>query len=469
MNMFTMSFDAASKIPLYKQLYRHVAQEIQRGHFPSGDKLPSKKVLSAYLGISQNTVETAYAMLVQEGYVRASPRSGYYVAQVEALVRLPEEDTKDEAIESPPPWRYDFRTNAVDIESFPYATWAKLFKEVMYGQRQLLSLGDSRGELPLRQALASYLHAFRGVKCTPEQIVVGAGIEYLLMLLESILEEYAVFAFENPGYKKSARVLKNSGRAIRYVKLDEGGMALKDLAESDATVAYITPSHQFPTGKIMPVGRRIALINWANERPERYIIEDDYNSEFHFQGKPIPATQGLAPNSKVIYMSTFSRVLTPSVRIAYMVLPLPLMERFNRKLAGYSSTVSRFEQYTLYRFIQEGHLGRHLNRVKNIYHRRRDALMEIIRELPQGKEWNISGERAGLHLLIEIPGLHRRRLEDRAQALGIKLYFLADYYFVDPPKDDTLILGFGGLSMQEMREALTLLFEKSDDWQREGI
>lgn len=456
---FTPNLKSDSKERLYKQLYLYLIDEISGGRLKEGERLPSKKALASHLHISVNTVETAYSMLVQEGYVFSKPRSGYYVCKIYAGFVRPK---KIAIIENDEPmmdtYKFDFKTNAVDIESFPYSTWVKLSKEVMYGNPELLSAGESKGDSSLRYNIAKHLHELRGVNCSPSQIVVGAGIEYLIMLLTELLGKDNVYAIENPGYRKIDMVLKNSSSAVRYVPLDKDGMIIDSLRQTDANIAYITPSHQFPTGAIMPVWRRLELLSWANEAKRRYIIEDDYNSEFHFSGKPIPSVQGFDTNGRVIYLGTFSRILAPSIRIAYMVLPEELLKEYENRFAGYSSSVPRFEQQTLSEFISGGYLGRHINRVKNIYRKRRDALLKELTERPE--RMRISGQRAGLHLLVTPESFAKNELIKKAERNKVRVYQLSQYCFTEQPHlDNTIILGYAGIKTEQTAEAVRLLFE----------
>lgn len=454
MNVFTLAEFSDSKKPLYQRLYLYIAGEIKAGGLRPGEKLPSKKALAAHLRISQNTVETAYSMLAAEGYVTAKPRSGFYVAKIDSLILDGTEKQPLKAEASVSRYCWDFPTNAVDVASFPFATWAKLSREVM-SRPELLAAGDARGDPALRESLAKYLHEFRGVKCSPEQLVVGAGIEYLLMVLCTLLEPGLSFAVEDPGYRRTAAVLKSCGRTVAAVPLDSGGMPVQALRESGADAAYITPSHQFPTGIVMPVARRAELLSWAAEQENRWLIEDDYNSEFHFSGRPIPAAQGLDRRDKVIYLSTFSRTLAPSIRIAYMVLPRPLLERFLQQAPA--STVSRFEQQALSLFLSGGYLGRHLNRMKTIYRKRLESVAAFFEALDGV---TISGGRAGLHLLVR-SGLGRAELARRGEIHGIRLYFLSDYYLQNRQDDGTLVIGCAGASPEQIKEAYSLIFPNS--------
>lgn len=459
MNPFTLQFEPAGG-PLYLQLYQFLAEEIKKGNLSCGERLPSKKSLTAHLKISQSTVETAYEMLATEGYVRSVPRSGFYICELEQLETaaqpaLPAEENPGE--EPPaPPCRFDFRTNAVDTSVFPYATWAKLSKETIYQNPELLNPGHRQGDLCLREALAKYLHEFRGVNCQPGQIVIGAGIEYLIGLIAQLLNG-SVFALENPGYRRLYRILKNNGRDTRLLPLDGSGMIPGELEDSGADAAYITPSHQFPTGVTMPIGRRMQLLAWARRREGRYLIEDDFDSEFRFQGRPIPSLQGTDRGGRVIYLSTFSKSVAPSIRIAYMVLPPTLLERYRRDFGGYSSTVSRFEQHTLAKFISAGYFSRHVGRTRLIYRQRRDVLTDALEHT--GVPMEIIGETAGLHLLLRVKnGMGERELVERAGEAGVRVYGMSQYYLDgSAPDSSTVVAGYAGLRDGEIREAAELL------------
>lgn len=457
MTTFTIELDREGAKPLYEQLYAHIAGELLAGRLREGERLPSKKALAEHLGISRNTVETAYAMLCQEGYAVSRPRSGTYAARVEPRF--------SPAAPPPPPpeavprrWRYDFATNTVDAASFPFRSWAKLGKEVLYNGEDLLSAGDSMGDRRLREALAKYLREFRAVDCEAGQIVIGAGMEYLLMLLCRLLPGSLRFAVEDPGYQRTASVLAGSGRELCFLPLDEEGLLPDALEKSGAQAACVTPSHQFPTGVVMPVPRRIALLKWANDGAARYVVEDDYNGEFSFSGRPIPALQGM-DSRRVIYMSTFSRVLAPSIRIAYMVLPWELLAESRELLRAYSSTVSRFEQNTLASFIEGGYLSRHLSRMKTLYRRRRDALLELLAPYLKSEGLRVSGVGAGLHLLLRGTPDGIGAIKARAEARGVRVTGLNDYRFRTEGPENTLLLGYAGMDEGRLAEAVRLLFE----------
>ena len=463
MDIFTCKLNFHTKQPLYQQLYLFLSNEIKMGNLKEGERLPSKKALCSYLKISQSTIETAYEMLAAEGYIRAVPRSGFYVCALDLLpvhheekapMPIPQKQKKEST------YRYSFSTGAVDTTVFPYSSWAKITKEIMYQNPELLLHGDRQGDYCLRQALSKCLHEYRGVNCVPEQMIIGAGIEYLLDLIIQILEKDSVFALENPGYDTTYKIIENNNRKIEPIGLDESGMLVEQLEQSTANIAYITPSHQFPMGVTMPIGRRAQLLNWANSAPNRYLIEDDYDSEFRSRARPIPALQGWDENGKVIYVGTFSRSIAPSIRVAYLVLPPNLLTTYQTEFSFSSSTVSRFEQHTLYKFIESGLFMRHLNRVGNLYKQRKEFLIDALTRQPFGKQIEITGDNAGLHFLLHVHnGMSEQELIQSAEKVGVKVHGLSEYDKTGHsgcPKS-TLVLGYAGLSEQELADAVSLL------------
>lgn len=447
----TTALDAASDVPLYEQLYRSLAAEMRTGAVPAGTRMPGKRRLAAELSVSVNTVDAAYQMLAAEGYLEARERSGFYVQEYLALPEsaAPAAPPKAEAVPKQRPIRYDLSTRGVDPGLFPFRTWARLQKELLYSSPELLTHGDAQGDLALRQALAGYLEEYRGVRCGAHQIVVGAGLEYLLGLLAPLLPGPA--AVENPGYPRAKQVLENNGVACCCLPVDEDGLSIRALSDSGAAVCYVTPSHQFPTGVTMPAGRRAELLHWAARCPgRRYIIEDDYDSEFRFDTRPLPSLQGMAgADGPVVYLSTCSRSLAPSIRIAYMVLPEQLLPAWHAKYRLYSSTVSRFEQQTLARFITGGYFTRHLARERVAYKARRDALTAALQEAFAPEELHLTGLHTGLHLLAELRDPPPDdALRAAAEAEGVRLSLLSDYDLTGggAAPAGTLVLGYGSLA-----------------------
>ena len=451
----TTALDAASAVPLYEQLYESLAEEMRTGAIPAGTRMPGKRRLAAELSISVNTVDAAYQLLAAEGYLESRERSGFYVQEYLALPIRPAAPPPVALLPQPEagppvqPVRYDLSTRGVDPALFPFRTWARLQKELLYSSPELLTHGDAQGDIELRQALADYLEEYRGVQCRAEQVVVGAGLEYLLGLLAPLLPGPA--AVENPGYPRARRVLENNGVSCCCLPVDADGLSIEALSRSGAAVCYVTPSHQFPTGATMPAGRRAELLHWASRRPgERYIIEDDYDSEFRFDTRPLPSLQGMAgADGPVVYLSTCSRSLAPSIRIAYMVLPVQLLPAWRAAYRLYSSPVSRFEQQTLARFINEGYFTRHLARERVAYKARRDALVQALNAAFAPGELRFSGLHTGLHLLAALRDAPPdAALRAAAEAEGVRLSLLSDYDLTGSARGlaGTLVLGYGSLA-----------------------
>ena len=451
----TTALEPGSGVPLYEQLYRSLAGEMRTGALPAGTRMPGKRRLAAELSVSVNTVDTAYQMLAAEGYLAARERSGFYVQEYLALPQVGPDargPSPAPAVPEPaapePPVRYDLSTRGVDPGLFPFRTWARLQKELLYSAPELLTPGDARGDAALRQALAGYLAEYRGVQCDPEQLVVGAGLEYLLGLLAPLLPGPA--AVETPGYPRARQVLENNGVPCRCLPVDADGLSLTALSASDAAVCYVTPSHQFPTGVTMPAGRRAELLHWAARAPgQRYIIEDDYDSEFRFDTRPLPSLQGMAgADGPVVYLSTCSRSLAPGIRIAYMVLPRQLLGAWQEKYRLYSGTVGRFEQQTLARFITGGYFTRHLARERTAYKARRDALVAALRTSFAPEELTLAGLHTGLHLLAQLKDPPPdAALRAAARQYGVRCSLLSDYDLTGTAHSaaGTLVLGYGSL------------------------
>lgn len=445
-----------SGAPLYDQLYRHIAGAIQSSALSPGARLPSKRRMCALAGVSMSTVETAYSLLAAEGYVLAKPRSGYVCADL--LPPAPGLAVPPARAADPQPsrWAFDCSTSAVDVSAFPFSSWARITKEAVYENPGLLQRGHPQGDEPLREALASLLAQYRGVRCDPEQIVVGAGADYLLSLLLQLLPEQRAVALEDPGYPAAYAAATLHGRQAVPIPVDGEGMCPEALADSGALMAYVTPSHQFPLGVTMPVGRRSRLLHWAASAPDRWIIEDDYDSEFRWSSRPIPAMQGLDRAERVVYLGTFSRSIAPAIRAAYLILPRSLLERYRSTFSHGACTVSRFEQESLRRFLVQGLYGRHLRRTGNLYRKKCALFTGALSAIPGA---SISGAEGGLHFLLTLPRFSEEELVARAAEKSVRVHPLSRYCHAAPPRPSTVVLGFAGLGMEEIGRAAELLRE----------
>ena len=461
----TINLQPGTKVPLYEQIYNYIKQDIQAGRMKSGERLPSTRALCRHLEVSRSTVELAYEQLLSEGYVEAEPCRGYFVAQIEGLYQFDrkENSRKPENVRREKKYRYAFSPFGVDLKSFPYNAWRRLSRECLMDDRtELFRLGDPQGEYGLRSAICSYLHQARGVNCRPDQVIVGAGSDYLRMLLIMIIGNHHRVALENPTYRQAYLMFENLECEVCTVDMDSRGMSVEKLRESRSDIAFVMPSHQYPLGIVMPIRRRMELLKWADEAPGRYIIEDDYDSEFRYKGKPIPALQGYDTHGKVIYMGTFSKSIAPAIRMSYMVLPDSVLEKYRERCGFISSTVSRVDQLILQKFIEEGYYERHLNKTRALYKSRHDTLLGCLKEI-RG-DFEISGENAGVHLLLRFyGGYSEEELIRRAAGKDVKVYGLSGYYVGEqkmPEKDGAVILlGYANMSEDRIREAAALLEE----------
>lgn len=471
----TIRLQADSKQCLYEQIYEHIKKEIKEGKLLAGERLPSTRSLAEYLQISRSTVDVAYAQLLSEGYLEARPCKGYFVCKMDGMLRLAEEtkeqsgqqeeDSYEESGEAVSQGALlDFSPNGTDMSAFPFGVWKKITKNILNDSNSaLFSLGHPQGDWDLRVTISRYLHSSRGVNCRPEQIIVGAGNDYLLLLLEKILGRHVRIAMENPTYRRAYQIFQSFAYEIIPVPMDEGGMLVSELEKERVSAVYVMPSHQFPTGAVMPIGRRTELLKWADGDSGRYLIEDDYDSEFRYRGKPIPSLQASDKQGKVIYIGTFSKAIAPAIRVSYMVLPEQLLERYLEQCSFYSSTVSRIDQRILNEFIRDGYFERYLNKMRKIYRTKHELLLELLE--PFRKSFVISGENAGLHLLLTgSEGQKEEHLIKQAQEAGVKVYGLSGSLIDTETMNQirpnaTVMLGYGALNEEQIKQGIAQLKE----------
>ena len=481
----------AGSIRLYEQIYEHIKKEIRDGKLLAGERLPSTRSLAEYLQVARSTVDYAYGQLLDEGYIEAKPCKGYFVCPMEELIQLEDNmgelsrgeeraDLKDDHRQEQgegewdmsaqeagsPVWVCDFSPHDIDMSGFPFGVWKKITKNILTdANSDLFSRGEPQGDYGLRLTISRYLHSSRGVNCRPEQIVVGAGNDYLLLLLEKLLGRQVRIAMENPTYLRSWRILRSFAYHVVTVDADESGMKVGCLEKENVSAVYCMPSHQFPSGTVMPIGRRIELLKWADKAADRYIIEDDYDSEFRYHGKPIPALQATDEHGKVIYIGSFSKAIAPAIRISFMVLPETLLEKYKRELFFYSCTVSRIDQSILNEFIRDGYFERHLNRMRKIYRAKHELLLEELR--PFKEKFTVTGENAGLHLLLTAKGdITEEELVRGAASVGVRVYGLSESMAEMSehrtkrktlPEPATVLMGFGALKHEQIREGIRRL------------
>ena len=444
--MLTYELKKAPGVPLYEALYRCIRRDILSGKLAAGEKLPSKRALAAHLEVSKITVEAAYNQLLAEGYIRSEEKVGYFA---ENLQKLP----------SPAPIPEAAAQHAEDLidltgdspSHFPFSVWSRLQREVMLDLGEGLLLPLHKQGLPqLRCAIARHLQQFRGMQVNPDNILIGAGTDFLYNLLVQLLGRDKRYGVEEPGYSKIQKIYEAVGAACNLLNLDKEGVDPEDLG--DTQVLHISPSHHFPSGIVMSNARRRTLLDWAAADSDRYIIEDDYDSEFRFNAHPMPALHTLDGGGKVIYLNTFSKTLAPSIRISYMVLPGFLMEKFRRTLGFYSCTVPSFEQYTLERFISRGHFEKHINRMRKHYKSIRNRVLTAITGCKYADHFTILEENAGLHFLLQVDlPLTDAQLTQTCRKLGLRVAPLSSYYRFPEENSHCLVVNYSGLT----EEALT--------------
>ncbi len=469
--MLTYELKKQSGMPLYELLYRSIREDIRTGRLAAGVKLPSKRALATNLKVSKITVEGAYEQLLSEGYIRSVEKVGYFVEETEASTNI---DTFDEFL-AQAPVKKNLSTNidtfdeflaqdaVIDLtanrsDRFPFSVWSRLQREVMLDLgKKLLDPVPNQGIFALRYAISQHLLAFRGMQVDPQNILIGAGTDFLYNLLIQLLGRDKCYAVEEPGYTKIRMIYKAGGVHCISAQMDSSGVDPHTLAPAD--VLHISPSHHFPTGIVTTPRRRQTLLHWVRQA-DRWIIEDDYDTEFRFSARPIPPMYAMDRAGRVIYMNTFSKTLTSSIRISYMVLPGELMERFQKELGFYSCTVPSFEQYTLARFLDGGYFEKHLNRMRKLYKSRRNKVLSALEHSPLGKKCSILEENAGLHFLLKLDtALSDESLTALCLRHGLRLRSLGSYYHDTPPGEDThtLVINYSALT-EEQSEHLEQIF-----------
>ncbi len=456
--MLTFYPNKQSNLPLYRQLYLFIKMQIQTRQLQTFEKMPSKRALANHLKLSQVTIDTAYQQLVVEGYLKARPKSGFYVEPYDQPIVIKKELVKPSyEPKKQPQYEYAFQTNVIDESLFPNQLYAKTIREVLSQQQIGANRFETKGIEKLREEIAKYLNRFRGIVCHSDQIVIGAGTESLLALLIPLLGTKLHYAMENPGYPKIAEIFHNWNIAFSPIDLDEFGLKVEDLTMHQVDSIHVTPSHQFPMGIVMPLQRRLELLNWAKQSAHRYIIEDDYDSEFRYVGQPIPALQSLDHFDKVIYMNSFSKSLAPSLRINYMVLPKSLVEPFHKLYAHHSCAVSYLDQLVLAKFMEAGHFERHLNQMRKIYRTRLETFQKTFVFCGFDQVFTLSGFDAGLHFLMVAKTLDEDLLTTMAKEHGILIRGLREFMFRPVSYPSTLVIGYSGLQDEQIIVALKKL------------
>lgn len=429
---------------LYTQLYENIKRDILSGKLKYKEKLPSKRKLSTHLNLSGTTIEIAYQQLLDEGYIYSVPKVGFFVEDIQTINIAPESKS-DMPNHHHKQRQLSLKIEDSHIKSFPFHKFRKYARDAFeQEQYHLLELGDVQGEEILRNEIRRYLYHSRGVNCENYQIIIGSSTEQLFTLLTKILGNSS-YILENPGYPLIRKVLQSEHKDYQYIDVDEEGLIVSSLPE-DIEIVHVTPSHQFPTGVVLSAKRRTELINWSKQKQNRYIIEDDYDSEFRYKGRPLAALQGMS-NDCVIYMSTFSKSIYPSIRCAYLVLPDKLLKLY-KAMSKPNNTVPRHIQYMIAAFMKDGEFERNINRMRKEYKKKLELVLQSVRET--FKQSNITGSDAGMHFVLETKEIINKD--------SIAINTIDDYYSGEKTSyKNKYIIGFGSIEDDEISSIIKRL------------
>lgn len=454
------------KLPKYMQLYEYIKGEIQSGTLSFDTKMPSIMVLSKQLNVNKITVESAYHQLVSEGYLENKAKSGFYVQPIDVGF-FPKQEQKSKHVRShrseKTKYQIDFDENRIDEEHFPISVWKKLSSQIFSQfSEEAFENGDPQGEWGLRHEIMSYLRDARGVKCSEDQIIIGANSQYLVFLLLQIIgNNKMTIGIQEPGYHLISKVFQDLGHTIQAIPTERDGLNIDKVKEKNPNLVFVSPSEQYPFGIILPIQKRIQLLEWA-KKARAFIIEDDHLSEFRYRGNPIPSLQGLDREGRVIYMGTFFKSLLPSIRVGYMVIPESLLDEFRSIYKIYQQTTSRIHQKTIELFMKDGHWERHLLRMRKVYQKKYQTMIYAIEKYMK-HHVSIIGEESGLHVVIKVKtNLKENELTVMAKDHGINIYSISDLWY-DPAnnifEEPTFILGFGGLNQSDIEIGIKKLSE----------
>lgn len=474
---------AESNTPLYQQIYEQVKQQIIDGVIREGTRLTSTRTLAKNLCVGRNTVENAYAQLCLEGYVLNKPGSGFVVMDIHGdslsslfpnTIKAHQQSDSPSLTSSVQPvglsynltkeCLYDFQYGNLNQTSFPSSLWRRLTADALssFDAKRISFYNDMQGELELRTEILKYVRESRGVRCSPEQIVLCCGTQYALgVICQLASRNKRQIAVEEPGYDGAGIIFKNNGYEIMPVSVGTEGINLGELEHCPAKLVYITPSHQFPTGAVMPIHNRLQLLQWA-AKVDALIIEDDYDSEFRYHTRPIPSLQSNDTEGRVIYIGTFSKSLSPGLRLSYIILPEQLVPEYHRIYSGYYCTIPWLQQKIISLYMSRGHWERHIRKVCLQNKKRHDTLVQAITE-HLGDKVRIHGSNAGLHLLLEFTnGESQEWLIERAKVFGVQVYPTKPYWQrVEHCEANFILIGFSLLTEKEIAEGIRLL---KDAW-----
>lgn len=441
--------------PLYLRLYHQLREEIEAGRLVPGTRLPSIRQMTRDSGVSRTTVETAYEHLCADGIVNCIPQSGYYVNDVphRSPIRMPvEPQPKQQECE------YDFSGHRMDPVLFDFDIWRKLSRSVMMDSAPFLGYGENQGEAVLREQIARYLSAGRGVYTTAEHVVISAGIQSLLGVLCEMFDKTAQrIAFEDPGFRKGCRIFTDHGYDTVFIHGTVSGIDLKQLEQSGANMLYISPSHSFPSGASLTHHKRVQLLRWA-QKNNAIIFEDDYDGELRYTGKPLATLSALDSDENVIYLGAFSKLLPPSIRISYAVLPPRLLPLYRIVRGRYNQTSSTMEQLTMARFIEEGRLEKQVRRLRRMYAHKNARIIEAFQE-HFGARAVVRPNDTGLHVVVSISGAgNAEDMCAQARKAGVDIVPMSSYQMAQRSVGKTdFYLSSAGISEEDIEPAIARL------------
>ncbi len=449
--------DENSNIPIYRQIFNYFVAEIQAGRYSAGDKLPSIRALCRELHVSKSTVESAYNLLLSEGYAESAQGSGYLVDSAD---RLPVE----KRVQQPAGTRvsrrkiYDFRAGALNDDVFPLSLWRKLTSQALTYTKEINTYSDKQGEYELRKEIVRYLHLSRGIACTPERIVMTNGLQQALETISKLIAPApGAAAIEEPGFSSVRRVFINNRYTIAPIPVGEDGLDIGALHDSSACVVFTTPSHQMPTGAVLSLEKRKQLLKWA-DATGGYIIEDDYDHEFRYSIRPVKSLHSIDKNNRVIYIGTFSNVFSPGLRMGYYILPDHLLPMYNEMFEGYSCTIPWLQQKIMTLYMSRGHWVKRINQLFAENKRKQRCLVDNLIKF-MGSKIKITGQHSGAHIMLETGELSEAELVERASLNNVIVSPVkAFWHNAENYKNNSVILGYNAIAEKDIRQGVQQLY-----------
>lgn len=451
--------DKRANKPLYEQLYEDLREDIIQGTLKKNTALSSVRVMAKELQVSRNTIDRAYQQLLAEGYIRSIPGSGYYIEDISneyfnQYNIQQKKQTPSSANKFKERLSYDFEYSSIDSDMFPWEKWRKYMQNAILEEASYSAIPYeiNKGSEALRRSLCRYLEAKRGVKCKPEQVIICAGTQFAIDIVTNLLsnKEYQV-AYEEPGYDAMRKIFLQKGYDLTTISVLEDGIDIDALEASPCNLLYITPSHQFPTGVVTSITKRNKILRWADQK-DAYIIENDYDSEFRYGTMPIPALQSLDTGDRVIYMGTLAKVLSPSVRCAYLILPESLLDSYEERYKYYNSALPTYNQSALAQFIDDGLLEKHIRKLVLANERKYNILDSSIREFTDDKV-RIFKQPSGVHTLMQIRGcINQEEMIKQMRQESIGIYGTKPYWYDQSKADEEIFLmGFNAIKEDKIR------------------